>query len=221
MIAVVAVVGLTVGAAATTTVAHGSHDAPRRVVVVGDSLVVGTQDQLSATFAEHGVEARFIAAKGTGLLSDQGGQGHELKDMLDEFPADVVVIESCCNYDGTYRGSDGYLVDQDTRDLWDTWDRAARRMVDTAHEHGANVAFVITPRVVDDTWFSGLQDRIDHFNDIYRSLDVRLIDWDHALYPEDTTDGREDLRLPDGLHLTPAGGDVIAAATWKAISGAG
>jgi len=221
VIAVVAVVGVTVIAAATTTVAHGSHDAPRRVVVVGDSLVVGTEDQLSATFAEHGVEPRYIATKGTGLLSDQGGQGHELKAVLDEFPADVVVIESCCNYDGTYRGSDGYLVDQDTQDMWDSWDREARRMVETAHEHGADVAFVITPRVIDDTWFGHLRDRIDHLNDIYRSLDVRLIDWDSALYPEDTTDGREALRMPDGLHLSPAGGDVIAATTWSAISGAG
>jgi len=49
-------------------------------------------------------------------------------------------------------------------------------------------------------------------------LGVPLIDWDAALYPDGSTGGLTYLRNADGLHLTDAGDDVVAAATWAAIA---
>ncbi len=67
----------------TTTVVDENDDGVARVVVVGDSLVVGAEDELTAAFAAHGVEVRFIAVSGTGLLTDQGIRLTELEAALD------------------------------------------------------------------------------------------------------------------------------------------
>jgi len=202
-----------------TTGANGNDPVRARVVVVGDSLVVGSESQLSAAFAADRIDSRFIAVGGTGLLTDQGVRVTELDQMLDQSPADLVIIESCCNYDGTFRTVDGHVVAPDTDELWAAWADQSQRIVDVATRHGARVAVVLTPRAIPGTWFGGLQDRITHFNDIYRGLGVPLIDWDTALYPDGTVAGREDLRMPDGLHLSAAGAELVAATTGKAVVG--
>ena len=48
----------------------------KRVVIVGDSLVVMAEDQLTATFTANGVEVTYIAVSGTGILTDQGVAPH-------------------------------------------------------------------------------------------------------------------------------------------------
>jgi lysophospholipase L1-like esterase len=144
----------------------------------------------------------------------------ELQTALEEFHPDVVIIESCCNYDGTYALADGTVVRADSELLWDAWAAQAQRMVSVAEAHAADVYMVITPRPLNDSWFTGLTNRVAHFNAIYRSLGVPLIDWDAALYPDGSTAGLERLRNADGLHLTDAGDDRVAAATWSAIAGA-
>lgn len=202
----------------STTVAE-NDDGVKRVVVVGDSLVVGAGQELVDTFAANDVDYRFIAVGGTGLLTDQGVRLTELQTALEQFHPDVVIIESCCNYDGTYTLVDGTVVPADSELLWDAWAAQARLMVSVAQAHAADVYVVITPRPLSDAWFSGLTDRVEHFNDIYRSLGVPLIDWDAALYPDGTTAGLDYLRNADGLHLTGAGDQLVAAATWSAIAG--
>ena len=207
-------------ASSTTTVADENDDGAKRVVVVGDSLVVGAGQELIDTFEANDVDYRFIAVGGTGLLTDQGVRLTELQTALEEFHPDVVIIESCCNYDGTYTLADGTVVPADSELLWDAWAAQAQRMVSVAEAHAAEVYVVITPRPLNDSWFTGLTNRVAHFNAIYRSLGVSLIDWDAALYPDGSTAGLEYLRNADGLHLTDAGDDLVAAATWTAIAGA-
>lgn len=202
----------------TTAVTDENDDGVKRVVVVGDSLVVGAGPELIATFAANDVEYRFIAVSGTGILTAQGVRLTELENTLEEFHPDVVIVESCCNYDGTYTTSDGTVVAGDSDLLWTAWADQARLMVSAAEAHDADVYFVITPRPIDDSWFTGLTDRVARFNAIYRSLGVPLIDWDAALYPDGSTAGLTYLRNADGLHLTDAGDDLVAAATWSAIA---
>jgi len=201
-----------------TTVTDENDDGVKRVVVVGDSLVVGAGPELIATFAANDVEYRFIAVSGTGLLTDEGVRLTELEAALEEFHPDVVIVESCCNYDGSYTTTDGTVVAGDSDLLWTVWADQARLMVAAAQAHHADVYFVITPRPLNDSWFTGLTNRVARFNAIYRSLGVPLIDWDAALYPDGSTGGLTYLRNADGLHLTDAGDDVVAAATWAAIA---
>jgi hypothetical protein len=204
--------------ASAATVTDESDDGVERVVIVGDSLVVGAQDEMIELFAANGVEHRFIAVSGTGLLTDQGVRLTELEAALEELNPDVVIIESCCNYDGTYSLADGTVVPSDSELLWDAWANQARLMVSAAQAHGAEVFFVITPRAIDGTWFSDLDDRIQRFNEIYRSLGVTLIDWDDALYPRAVAEGQASVRATDGLHLSAAGNEVVAATTWEAVA---
>ena len=215
---------VTAAAAATeapmpSTVADETDDGIARVVVVGDSLVAGAEDELTAQFAAHGVEVTYLAVSGTGLLTDQGVRLTELEAALDELHPDVVILESCCNYDGAYTLFDGTVVPADSDLLWTTWSAQAERMVQVAEDHGADVRAVITPRLVGDTASATIAYRIQRFNEVYRDLGVGLIDWDAALYPDGSTTGRSDLRLADGLHLSDAGDDLVAAATWAAVAG--
>ena len=190
----------------------------KRVVIVGDSLVVMAEDQLTATFTANGVEVTYIAVSGTGILTDQGVRLTELQEALAQLHPDAVIIESCCNYDGTYTLADGTVVPTDSELLWDVWAAQAQLMVSVAQAHDADVYVVVTPRALESAWFSGLEDRIQHFNDIYRSLGVPVIDWDLALYPDGTTTGLDSLRHTDGLHLTDEGDELVAAATWTAVA---
>jgi hypothetical protein len=203
----------------TTTVADENQDGAKRVVVVGDSLVVMAEDQLTATFAANGVEVTYIAVSGTGILTDQGVRLTQLEEALEQLHPDAVIIESCCNYDGTYTLADGTVVPTDSQLLWDVWAAQAQLMVSVAQAHDADVYVVVTPRALENAWFSGLEDRIEHFNEIYRSLGVPVIDWGVALYPEGTTTGLATLRHTDGLHLTDEGDELVAAATWAAAAG--
>jgi hypothetical protein len=205
-------------ATTTTTVADENQDGVKRVVVVGDSLVVMAEAQLSATFAANGVEVTYIAVSGTGILTDQGVRLTQLQGALEALHPDAVIIESCCNYDGSYTLADGTVVPTDSELLWDVWAAQAQLMVSVAEAHDADVYVVVTPRALENAWFSGLEDRIEHFDEIYRSLGVPVIDWDLALYPDGTTTGLESLRHTDGLHLTDAGDELIAAATWSAVA---
>jgi hypothetical protein len=206
-------------ASTTTTVTDENDDGVKRVVVVGDSLVVGAGQELIDMFDANDVEHRFLAVGGTGILTDQGVRLTELQTALDDLHPDVVIIESCCNYDGTYTLADGTVVPADSELLWDVWAEQAQLMVSVAQAHDADVYVVITPRPLNNSWFTGLTNRVQHFNDIYRSLGVPLIDWDAALYPDDTTTGLDSLRNTDGLHLTDAGDDLVVAATWSAVAG--
>ena len=203
----------------TTSVADENDDGVKRVVIVGDSMVVMAEGQLTAMFSANGVEVTYIAVSGTGILTDQGERLTQLGQALDALHPDAVIIESCCNYDGTYTLADGTAVPTDSELLWDTWATQARLMVSAARAHDADVYVVVTPRALEGAWFSGLEDRIQHFNEIYRSLGVPVIDWDLALYPDGTTTGLASLRNADGLHLTDAGDELVAAATWTAVAG--
>ena len=203
----------------TTSVADENDDGVKRVVIVGDSMVVMAEGQLTAMFSANGVEVTYIAVSGTGILTDQGERLTQLGQALDALHPDAVIIESCCNYDGTYTLADGTAVPTDSELLWDTWAAQAQLMVSAARAHDADVYVVVTPRALEGAWFSGLEDRIQHFNETYRSLGVPVIDWDLALYPDGTTTGLASLRNADGLHLTDAGDELVAAATWTAVAG--
>jgi lysophospholipase L1-like esterase len=207
----------------STTVVDENDDGVARVVIVGDSLVVGAESELAAELEADGVEHRFIAVGGTGLLTDQGVRLTELEAALDELHPDAVIIESCCNYDGAYRLFDASVVTSDSDLLWQVWEVQTGLMVDAAQTHGADVYLVETPRLVGDDASAAIALRIERFNEAYRAVAERtgatLLDWDEALYPGGVTDGLDDLRTPDGLHLTAAADDLVTAATWQAIAG--
>ena len=138
-----------VEATTTTTVADENDDGVKRVVIVGDSLVVMAEDQLTATFTANGVEVTYIAVSGTGILTDQGERLTQLQEALEALHPDAVIIESCCNYDGTYTLADGTVVPTDSELLWDVWAAQAQLMVSVAQAHDADVYVVVTPRALE------------------------------------------------------------------------
>ena len=148
------------------------------------------EDQLTAMFTANGVEVTYLAVSGTGILTDQGVRLDELQAALEDAPPrrrdHRVVLQlrrhlhprrrhgrarptaSCCGTCGRPRPSSWCRWPRPTAPTSTWWSR---------------------PGPWTSAWFSGLEDRIEHFNEIYRSLGVPVIDWDLALYPDGTTTG--------------------------------
>ena len=184
-----------------------------RVVVLGDSLVVGAEPGLRSRFAEHGVELTVVGGTGEGFLSPDAHWLDELDDAVSRTDPQVVVIEACCNIPSPIAVAGGRAVDADSREAYAEWEAAARRAVSMASARGATVMWVVTPQVVAASSSRTLAGRITALNQIYARLGVELIDWDAALRAEDAPG----LRAGDGLHLTGAGSEVVAEATVEAV----
>ncbi len=203
---------------------------PKRVLLVGDSLMVGAKDAISAQLATSGITTHFVGKEGTGLLTKQMWQIDLIKQEVATFDPDVVVIESCCNYATGpavyYRLADGTLVRPDTQKMYQTWEVAARAAVRAASGRGAAVVWVVTPPASKTIYDGLIARRIDRFNAIYARLGVPLVNWRAALTVDGTytpyltiKGARVRLRTYDGLHITPAGDRRVASVTVAAVLG--
>ena len=204
-----------------------SLDGHKRVLFVGDSMMIGASRQLSARFAKAGVETRFVGYPGTGLLSGQGWWNREVGHAVETWHPDAVVLEACCNYRSGEPGyvlPDGTTIAAGSPAMYEQWKVQANDAVGRAKAHGADVFWVVTPAVSDVLW-PAYKERIGRFNQIYEQTGATPIDWREVLTPDDEfhltlpVDGRNvKVRKDDGLHLTEAGNDLVVAATWDAVA---
>jgi hypothetical protein len=196
-----------------TTVPADHAEPVERVVILGDSLVVGAEPALRSSFEDRDVELTVVGGTGEGFLSPDAHWLDELADAVSRTDPQVVVIEACCNIPSSIALPGGRAVLADSDEAYDEWEAAARRAVSTASARGATVMWVVTPQVVPSSPSRMLAGRITALNGIYARLGVDLIDWDAALRGEDA----RRVRAGDGLHLTGAGSEVVAEATVEAV----
>jgi hypothetical protein len=196
-----------------TTATTAPREVVERVVVLGDSLVVGAEPAMRRLFDEHDVELTVVGGVGEGFLSPDADWLEELEDAVERTDPQVVVIEACCNIPSPKVLVDGKAVDADGRDAYAAWATAAREAVSIATASGARVMWVLTPQVAIPSANDDLAGRITALNRIYAGLGVELVDWDAALRDED----RRQVKAGDGLHLTGAGSEVVAEVTVDAV----
>lgn len=198
-------------------------DGHRRLLLVGDSLTYGGAAQFDAEMTSHGVTTRYVGGPGTGLLSNQDRWILQTAQQIEAFHPDVVVIEACCNYalfDPRYVTASGVAVAPDSPLMYAEWAKAARSILTVARSGGATVHWVTTPDA-GPLLAPKIEPRIRRFNAISAALPVSQIDWRAVVEPHgaftSTVDGVR-VRQADDLHLTAAGSERVAVATWNAIS---
>ena len=194
---------------------------------MGDSLVFDASLTLAATFADHGVETRFVGHSGTGPLSGQGWWARDLATQLAWWQPDLVVIEACCNYMVDEPGwvePDGTVAAPDSDAMFEAWRTQAGELVHLARAGGAGVLWTIAPDA-SPRWPDSYRNRITHFNLIASTLGVPMIDWPGVLEPSGRFElsvpspaGPVAIRQPDGLHITLIGDRLIADATWAMVA---
>jgi uncharacterized protein len=204
---------------------------PLKVLLVGDSLMVGAKDEIAKSFTAHNATVHFVGKEGTGLLTNQMGWLDLIRWEVRTWGPDIVVIESCCNYATGlkyfYRMADGSHIWPDTSKMFQAWEVAARTAVRIASKKGARVYWVLTPPASTDIYDGLIARRVEKFNEIYTRLGVPLIDWGAALtadgsytsFLKDSKGNRVRVRTYDGLHITPAGDTRVARLTTQAIFG--
>jgi peptidoglycan/LPS O-acetylase OafA/YrhL len=201
-----------------------------QVLLVGDSVMSQAYDQMQLRFAARGVATAYAGGPGTGPLSPQGSWAAQIRDWVTAQDPDVVVIEACCNYtiepEARYVDADGTALAPGSPAVLPAWDREVRQLIDLAGADGAQVVLVRFAPVQTNGWYGDMEGHVAGVNALYDGIalerpDVTVLDWGRPLAPSgtfawevpDATGSLVRVRLDDGVHLTPAGSDRVAAAT--------
>lgn len=205
---------------------------PKRVLIMGDSIVHQAYPVIEARFAAAGIETRAIGGPGESLLAKQGAWLGELREAIDQFDPDVVVLESCCGYGDAREPfiEDGRPVALDSDEVWRAWRRVAAEAVGIAESRGATVAWVLAPPAETNGYYGPIESRIGTANQIVLDLadahpGLELVDWRVIAGPDggyvqslpDATGQLVAVRAQDGLHFTPAGMDILADLTVREV----
>ncbi|MCU1356234.1 MAG: hypothetical protein JWM89_1652 [Acidimicrobiales bacterium] len=202
-------------------------DGQDRVLFVGDSLLFGAHDELTATFDSHDVMTRFVGYPGTGLLTAQDLWLRGITTVVRTWHPDVVVIEACCNYANNepgYRLADGRVVAADTEEMFRVWADHAADAVRRARAGGATVLWVTTP-VPGPEVEPNIRARIVRFRRIADGLGVPQVDWRTPLLHDGGYTRTAvirgvtvPIRKDDDLHLTDIGDLLVTSATWDTVA---
>ncbi len=223
-------VGESPDAVAPTTAARTVDD----VLLVGDSVMSQASPQLEAAFAAEGITTAYAGGPGTGPLSPQGAWAEQIDAWVAGTDPDVVVIEACCNYttepDHRYIDRAGVAVAPGSAEVLPAWETEIRDLIRRAGARGARVALVRFAPVRTNGFYGPLETHVALVNALYDRLadelpDVELVDWGQVLAPDgtftwdvvDDAGQRVRVRLPDGVHLTTAGSELVASTTVAAI----
>ncbi len=202
------------------------HRGKGTVLLVGDSLMFQSQQEMNAQFNDRGWSTVYVGGSGTGPLDDHGRWGRDLTAQIDAHHPKVVVIEACCNYRGPFTAADGSPVPPDSPAMYQAWERSARDLVSRAKAKGAAVFWVVTPPAkTTDPAYADYPTRIQVLDDVYRKLQgVTLIDWARTVAPFGfsptlpSPEGPIVVRVADGLHLTEDGAALVAKQTWASVA---
>ncbi len=195
----------------------------KRVVVVGDSVMNWDVPYLQQQYGAWGAQVRYVGGLSTGPLSYQKRWASDLRAMLATFPADLVIFEACCHYEGTtdgvpgplYVNSGGATVQPDTELMYTELAAADAELIQIVRDAGASPYWVKLPPGNANSAFYGptFPTRIDRFNQIVDTLGVPIIDWGTLVMSQPNVDA---LRYPDGIHYLDAGYLFVAKATYAA-----
>jgi len=220
-------------APATSTTSPASVAAPPRVqevLLVGDSVMSQAYELHQRRFAAEGVRTVYAGGPASGPLFPQGDWATQLEAWVAAEDPDVVVLEACCNYtiepEQRYVDADGTVVAPGSGAVLVAWEREVRRLLDLADDGGARVVLVRYAPVETNGFYGDMEGHVAAVNALYDRLaadlpGVELLDWGPTLAPDGRytrdlpgPDGRPvRVRLDDGVHLTEAGSDLVAAAT--------
>jgi peptidoglycan/LPS O-acetylase OafA/YrhL len=205
---------------------------PKKVLLIGDSLLHQAYPVIDATFVNAGIETRAIGGPGQSLLAHQAKWLGDLQTAVDEYDPDVVIIESCCGHGD----KDDLFVDHgtalplDSDALWDAWKATMDRAIDIAQTKGRLVMWVLAPPAKTNGYYGPVETRIPHANQLAidaapRHPGMDFVDWRVIAAPDGSyTDALPDgtgklvtVRHADGLHFTPAGMRVLADLTLSSV----
>lgn len=164
-------------------------DGPRRVMLVGDSVMNQVAPPLSRDLPDDDV--RNESVYGSGLLTpDYLDWPPHLRRLLDRYQPDEVIFLFIGNR------APGTEVDDA---FFRAWQEQAQRMTDLAEDAGAEVTWVLPPPMAD----AEDQAVVDGLRDGYEQLGTATVDADDVL-----ADGEG--RDPDGVHLDAEGARRLA-----------
>jgi len=203
--------------------------AVEHVLLVGDSLMSQGYEHQRQRFADAGIATSYAGGPASGPLSPQGDWLEQVRAWVAAEDPDVVVVEACCNYTveppERYVDLDGEVVAPGSDAVLPAWEREIRAVLDAADDGGARVVLVRMAPVQTNGFYGEIEAHVDAVNALYdrlaAELDLELLDWGDVLAPGGTftwevpgPDGEPvRVRIDDGVHLTPAGSDLVARAT--------
>jgi hypothetical protein len=230
--------------ATTTSAAPVAVAPPRRVLVVGDSLLHQGLPTLRDRFGRRDILVEALGGPSEHLMFEQGVWLADVAAAIEGTDPDVVVLESCCGFgsarrDETYLLADGTSALPDTEATWAEWRRLADALSTVARQRGAATLWVLAPPAQTGGFYGPVEERIATANTIYRDLtacrgDLGIVDWGRLANPDgtyaaelpDAQGNPVKVRADDGLHFTLDGQALVADLTvdavlahWQAVGG--
>jgi hypothetical protein len=193
----------------------------QKVLLIGDSIMQSAGPAATADLSREGYQVQVQAYFGTGLLDTRFDWLGKMRQLVDQFRPDIVVVEFVGNYGGF--GSRRGISDMSPQ-FYAAWATAAQQATDILASRHAQVYWVLGP----PAGRPALQAKITALGTIYLGLHAAASPARHPLFvnevkPFTDAQGRYlasipadgapvPLRLPDGLHLAAAGTQRFADA---------
>jgi hypothetical protein len=219
---------LLVVAALAAAVSACGEDGPRRVLLVGDSVMSQTGPALARALPDDDV--RNEAVSGSGLLTpDYVDWPTELRRLLERFDPDVVVFLFVGNFDlgtgETFTTADGGTISTREDPAFDrAWRVQAHRMTERAEDAGAEVVWVLPPPMQgrdDQAVVEGLRSA---YEEVVDEVGGTLVDANEVLADDEgrfigTDEEGTPVRVPDGVHLAPHGARLLGGLIAEELGG--
>ncbi|MCD9624557.1 acyltransferase family protein [Rhabdothermincola salaria] len=195
-----------------------------RVLFLGDSLVHQGFPTIEQVLADSGIASMAIGGPGENFLTDDGAWLDDLRQGIEAFDPDVVVLEACCGSD-LRRGNSDPVTDWPATEDAALWTQRAVAATDIAREAGALTLWILAPDAATNGFYGPIEDRVRYLRDFYRHVvECRpgsgFVDWG-PMTPDgvftrtlpDATGAEVEVRSADGLHFTPQGERILAEIT--------
>jgi lysophospholipase L1-like esterase len=204
----------------TTTTTTVPVAPPKKVLVMGDSVIWDAVPRVREGFGAAGIEVVSEAFPGTSLLGGTNVR-QTFRQVVTDHRPDVVVLGYTGVYLPPYAVDDlGRPIELSSEAYWTAWTVAAAEATATFGSLGARVYWVLYPH--DEITWAAQEMRM---NDLYRGLrawypGVRFIDWRAPVsgpfgapvdsLPLGPNGEIVPVRGPDGHHFSPDGTRTLA-----------
>ncbi len=193
-------------------------DGPRRVLLVGDSVMNHTGASLTNILRDDDV--RNEGVNGSGLLTpDYLDWPEQLRRLMDRFDPDVVVFLFVGNFDlgtgETFTTPDGHEIsDRTDPRFFRSWQAQAQLMTERAAED-ADVTWVLPPPMRDAEGQAVVDGLREAYEEVADETGAGLVDANDVLATDDggflaESDDGTPLRNADGVHLANEGARRLA-----------
>ncbi len=182
----------------------------RRVLLIGDSIMVQAGCAVASGLAGIGIETHLAAVGGSGLLSGAVDWQAKTNELLEKVKPDAVIAIFVGNYFAPVPDASGHTIKVDTPAFFDAWQRVAVALSAEVRAHGAAMYWVSPPPIV------GLP-RATTIANGYRTIpgthflnSGKALAGPNGIYVGDkkTCGKTTSVRVFDGVHLTEDGGRI-------------